>query len=396
MPLSRRRWLAASLGFPAVLRGAAEPTQPLDDAVAQIMRRYGIPGAALGIARAGRIVYARGFGLADRDKNEPVTAQSRFRIASVTKPLTAAAVLRLCELGKLTLDEPVLPRLGLEPLSGTFGDSRLGRITSRQLLQHTGGWNKAASGDPMFKSPEICRAAGIPGPADAKLTIRWVLGRKLDHEPGTRYSYSNVGYCILGRLIEAVTGQRYADAMRRLVLDPCGAGGIELGRSLERQPGEVCYYHTSRSLGTSVFPTLPAQVAWPYGTFSMEANDANGGFIASVSDVLKFLTSMDEEARRPLLRRESLRTISQPGAPGLGSGQAFHGLGWFVSPNGQGGRPNLWYNGILPGAKCIAVRLGDGFDWVFMINSWPGDVDHFSTQVQNTIHAAARQVPGWG
>lgn len=396
MTMTRRTWLASSLGFPAILRATAEPTQALDDAVAGLMRKYGIPGAALGIARAGQIAYARGFGLADRARNEAVTADSRFRLASVTKPMTAAAVLRLCEQGKLTLDEPMLPRLGLEPLSGTFGDARLGKVTVRQLLQHSGGWDKAISGDPMFLSPQICHAAGVKGPANANLTVRWMLGRKMDFQPGTRYAYCNFGYCLLGRVIESVTGQSYDKAMQTLVFDRCGARGLELGRSLTRLKNEVTYYHTNGSLGPGIFPSLPSRVAWPYGTFSLEANDANGGYVGSVTDVLRFLMSLDEGARRPLLRPSSMRAMCESRAPGSGSATGYHGLGWLVKPNGQGGHPNLWYNGVLPGSKCLAVRLGDGFDWVMVINSWPGAIDPFSTEVQNVVHAAARKVPGWG
>ena len=398
MKLTRRHFITASLGFPAVLRGAESGMAALDVAMNELLQTHGIPGAVLGIARAGKIEYVKGFGLADRERGTAVTADSRFRLASVSKPITAAAVLRLCEQGKLSLDEAVLPKLELEPLSGGFGDARWGKITVRHLLQHTGGWDKGRSGDPLFKSLDICRAAGIEGPADARMTVRWMLGRKLDFEPGSRYAYANFGYCVLGRLIEAVTGTSYAAAVQRLVLSPCGASGMALAHSLEPLAGEVTYHE--RGTAPSVFPKLGERAPWPYGAFSMEANDANGGWVSSATDMLHFLTAMDENGRKPLLQRSTLEAVCSSPAPGSGSDSAYYGLGWMVRPRGQGGRPNLWHIGGLPGTKVIAVRLGDGFDWVVMFNARPGGdadgYDEFNVEVQNKIHQAARKVTRWG
>jgi hypothetical protein len=131
--------------------------------------------------------------------------------------------------GKLTLDEAVLPRLALTPFSGGIIDPRWHQVTVRQLLTHTGGWDKKKSGDALFRSPDICRETGLTGPADGPATVRWMLGRRLDFAPGTAYAYCNFGYCLLGRLIEAVTGQSYGAAVKKLVLAPTGADGIALG-----------------------------------------------------------------------------------------------------------------------------------------------------------------------
>lgn len=360
-----------------------------------LLQRHDIPGGALGIARGGRIAYVRGFGLANKESGIPVQADSRFRLASVSKPLTSAAVLRLVEQGKLGLDEPVLPRLKLEPLSGSIGDGRWEHVTVRHLLQHSGGWRKERSGDPMFKSPEICRDAGIEGPADARTTVRWMLGRRMDFEPGSDYSYSNFGYCVLGRLIEAVTGSDYEAAVRRLVLSPCAAGGMVVGRSLRAMRDEVTYYNCDDSLGQSVYPGLPARVAWPYGTFSLEANDANGGWVSTAEEYLHFLTAMDEQARKPLLGRDTLQALYASAAPGSGENGAHYGLGWLVRPAGQAGRPNIWHIGGLPGTKSIAVRLGNGFDWIALFNSRPAAADSVNEDIQKTIHSAAAQVAAW-
>ncbi len=133
-----------------------------DDTMTAYMTVRGIPGGALAVVKEGRLVYTKGYGWADREKKVPVAPTSLFRIASISKPVTAAAIFTLIQdkENHLSLDTPVFPLLPHKPLAGEEGqvDPRLTTITIRQLLQHTGGWDKAESGDPMFKSMEIARA----------------------------------------------------------------------------------------------------------------------------------------------------------------------------------------------------------------------------------------------
>src|SRR5262245_36123915 len=98
------------------------------------------PGGALAVAKDGRLVYAKGFGLGDVVNKAPVEPTSLFRIASLTKPITAVAVLRLAQEGKLDLDAKAFALLDLKAPDGATVDPRLAEITVRQLLQHTGGW----------------------------------------------------------------------------------------------------------------------------------------------------------------------------------------------------------------------------------------------------------------
>ena len=96
-----------------------------------------------------------------------------------------------------------------------LGDPRWKQITIRQLLLHTAGFDKDASFDPMFRSYGIAKATDTPPPAEAETIIRFMLGRRLDFEPGTKHVYSNFGYCLLGRVIEQLTGKHYAEAVQR-------------------------------------------------------------------------------------------------------------------------------------------------------------------------------------
>ena len=145
--------------------------------------------------------------------------------------------------------------------------------------------------------------------------------------------------------------------------------------------GEVSYYQPGETT---------------YGGFSLATNDANGGWVASVADLLRITVRLDENAANPLLRPETLRSLYTSVAPGsIGLAGAYHGLGWYVNPKGQRGHPNLWYIGGLPGTKSILTRLGDGFDWVVLLNQRPHPYDASNSDIQRTIHKAAGEVQEW-
>jgi len=158
------------------MTGTPNPAfKSFDDAVTKFMLKYEIPGGALAVTSGGKMIYARGYGWADVEENLPATPASLFRIASISKPITAVAVMTLVQDGKLKLDDHALHVLNLKPLTGAKEDPRLVKITVRQLLQHTGGWDRDKSGDPMFKSVEIAKVAGMQPPADQRAIIRYML-----------------------------------------------------------------------------------------------------------------------------------------------------------------------------------------------------------------------------
>jgi N-acyl-D-amino-acid deacylase len=334
---SAAAWLAAWLAASAVACGGGaaapagpvprEPTPPttpsigvavtgeavpgmasVDAVIGTLMRRWEIPGGAVAIVKDGRLVYARGFGTADGTADGATAPDALFRIASLSKPITAVAVLTLVEAGRLRLDAPAFALLGdLKPAPGATVDPRLAQITVRHLLQHSGGWDREASFDPMFRPIEAAQAVGAPSPASAETVVRYMLGRPLDFAPGARYAYSNFGYAVLGRIIERVSGMTYEQYVRTAVLAPMGIGRMRIGASLAsgRAPGEVRYFDPATA--TSVFPGGGGGVSWPYGGFNLEAMDAHGGWIASTVDLMRFVTAVDALPTRPdVLQRATI------------------------------------------------------------------------------------------
>jgi len=375
--------------------------ESLDRLMTGFLTRHKLPGASLAVTRHGRLVYARGFGLADTAADDPVSPTSLFRIASLSKPITAVAILQLVEQGRVSLDDSVSAVLGLEP---TVDRKRHQRVTIRQCLQHTGGWDRGVSFDPMFQSVRIATVLGTKSPAAASDVIRFMQRWPLDFDPGTRYAYSNYGYCLLGRVIEKLSGTSYERHVRKQVFGPLGVTRVRVGRSQAqgRFPGEVRYHVDGEKVGLSVFASnLGQPVSRAYGAWYLEAMDSHGGWIASAVDLVRFASAMDRPQKSRLLKAVSIKEmIAAPPAPvsresdGRPS-DVYYGLGWSVRQVSKG-RWNLWHTGSLAGTSTLLVRRHDGINWAVLFNSRkPCNGSNPSSAIDPLVHKAVDAVKEW-
>jgi len=407
--------LATGPAKPMPITGHQEPSlKSFDDLMTSFMAEHKVPGAALAVTRGGRLVYARGFGYADVERNEPVQPASLFRIASLTKPLTGVAILQLVERGKLKLDDKVFeilhfgggPSLArdethaghggpaynqahLEP--GAKPDPRLKQITIRQLLHHTGGWDREKSFDPMFRSVDIAKALGVPPPARQEHIIRYMMGQPLQFDPGERYAYSNFGYCLLGRAIEAITGQSYEAYVKASILAPLGITDMQIGHTLlsGRVPSEVAYYQPDGKTAPAVVgEKIGEPVPWPYGAWYLEGFDSHGGWIASAVDMVRFAAAFDDSSRCKLLKPESIQIMfARPGGlaghnPDGSPKDAYYGCGWSVR--------------MINGTATLLVRRHDGLCWAVMFNTHAGpDGKFLGAEIDPLVHRAADAVREW-
>lgn len=371
----------------AVTGGDDPRLAPFDELMRSFLEEHQAPGAALAVARNGRLVYSRGFGTADRATGEPVAPDALFRIASISKPVTAAAVVRLARAGKFGLDDRLVELLDVAPtLEGDAKpDPRWEKITVRRLLQHTAGFDRGVSKDPMFMSERIARAVGTEPPAGTDAIHRWMRGRPLDFEPGERTAYSNFGYLLLGRLIETKTGQAYEAHVRKELLEPMGITRMRLGatRRSGRAEGEVVY-HTRRPVEVdSVVAPKDGKVAPPYGAWSLEAMDAHGGWIASAPDLVRFACALTPEDRATML-------APPPGKPT----EPYYGCGWLVRP--VGADFTFWHTGALDGTSTLLVSRHDGLAWAVLFNMRQGKGGKdLVAHVDAPLHQAADQVKEW-
>ncbi len=375
----------------------------LDSSVEALMIKWNLPGGAIAITSDERLVYARGYGVADKISGKPVRPDSLFRIGSVSKPITAVAILKLMDEGKLDLDAKAFRILEqLHPAETTQVDPRIYEVSVRQLLNHSGGWDSQVSSDPLGQFREAAAALHLTLPVDAGGIIRFMLGRPLDYAPGSRHAYSNFGYCVLGRVIERQSGLSYERYTLEHVLKPVGIRDMRIGRTLDgdRYPGEVRYYPA-----TGVHPVLSALsaeeklVPLPYGGYYLESMDSNGGWIASVIDLARFLTAVDGRDGRPDLLSPVTRELmlARPQPPLWVGTQTYYGLGWNVRPLKKG--PLFYHTGALAGTSlATVVCMPAGQSWAALFNSMPAkpsDLNPFFAELDEVVGRAMAGVTEW-
>jgi len=320
----------------------------IDKVAKAALAKYDIPGLSFAIAKDGRLVFAKGYGLADKEANEPVDTGHRWRIASLSKAITAAAIFKLIDDKKGNIDEgrTIFGPNGL--LGNLYGSQPYKKnITSIQLkhmLRHTeGGWPNDGN-DPMFTNPSMSHAQ----------LITWTLdNRPLDYAPGDHYAYSNFGYSVLGRVIEKVSGQPYDAYVKDKILGPVGVHDMVIAGNTkaDRKPHEVVYYD-----GTSDSPY----------TMNVARMDSHGGWIATPIDLVRFAVHVDGFATKPdILSPASIKSMSTVATAKDDPGYA---CGWLVNSAG-----NWWHTGSLPGTSSITVRTSSGFVWSAIVNSRKND-----------------------
>ena len=284
-------------------------------------------------------MFAEGYGLADRHDHQPVTPQSLFRIASLSKPFTSAALFTLVEAGKLRTSDHVFGPSGiLKNFALRKHADWLQAITVEHLLTHTsGGWSNKEH-DPMFHDMD----------RDRKVFIQQTLDSSSpEAAPGKRYAYSNFGYFLLGRVIEQISGVPYGEYVRQQVQAPLGITDMQLARK-KAAPGEVHYYGQGRGD--------------PYDV-PVELHDANGGWIATPSDLVHFalgvFSALDRAGAPALLKPETVRQMTQGS-----EANPEYGCGWGVSPEG-----NCTHSGGFDGSASFLVHRRDGLAWAVEVNT---------------------------
>lgn len=361
----------------------------VDEFFSAFIVEHDLPGVSVAIARDGDVVYARGFGWADVSERRPVGPDTLFRLASISKPITSVAILELVEDGHLSLDDKPFQMLDtLDP--DTFADERLNDITVDHLLRHRAGFDRRVSGDPMFMSRRIADEENVTSPPDAETIVRWITRRPLDTAPGEQYAYSNVGYAVLGLLVEQVTAMTYEDYVRTEILAPLGIEQMRAARTREPAPGEARYY-TRGSKRPSVFDD--ADVEPPYGAWAIEPMIAHGGWIASSVDLVRFASAIGSDDF--VLSPESIEIMfSSP--EDKGDGAAHYARGWLVRHWAGVGR-NTWHGGSLPGTSTLLVRRHDGLCWAVLFNTREGMAldGQPAGAIDGRMHQLVDQVDHW-
>ena len=347
--------------------------QPELHAMDSIMRRYlkrwEINGAQLAISRHDSLLYARGFGFADVQKQQPMEPSYIMRMASVSKLVTAVGIMKLRDMGKVRLSDKVFGPQGIlndTLYTNAIRDKRHLDITVEQLLRHTAGFNNRY-GDPIFSTRYIMQQNHLTTPPDHRTLLQIVLQRKLGYTPGTMKHYCNIGYTLLSLIIEKRTGMSYEKFMQKYVLEPAGCYDFHIAGNYlkDRRPNETVYYMHSSSEPAQEFNNSGRLVERCYGENDITTALGAGAWTASAAELCRLVAAIDGDPTLPdVISDEAVRmmTTEMPDHQ--------YSLGWNYTP--RGGR---WIRtGSLVGTSAIVLRYPDGECWVFITNTstWKG------------------------
>jgi D-alanyl-D-alanine carboxypeptidase len=329
--------------------------QTFDAVIAAATVDIGDLSAGVAVIRDGKTLHTAAFGMENPFEGRAATSHTMFRLASVSKMLTAVTIMQLVDEGSVELDRPFLDQLGV---AGPFNDPRLATITVRQLLSHTSG---------LPVSRDIFFGHGVD---DWHQAAASALGQLLLFDPGTAFKYSNSNFCLLGLLIEKVTGQTFDDAIEERVLEPIGAKA-----------------HLAPTFDTAAGDALHASGT---GRNYMEVLGPAGQWVATPLDVAKIAAALrDDSPGHHLL---DLATVDEMRVPIPVPVEIpppvvwwSYGLGTMLFADGSWG-----HTGTIESTHSIVVNRPDGLTIAVMVSGkFPEVSDDLVTIIADAVTASA-------
>jgi CubicO group peptidase (beta-lactamase class C family) len=380
-----------------------------DNLIKIFLTTYGIPGATAAIAKDGKIVYMRAFGNSNISNSIATQPHNLFRVASLSKQITSIAIMKMVQNGQLTMSSKVFGTGGILQTHPVFSaanitDNRIYNITIQHLLEHSAGWNRDLNCNPNPTTPypyflggcdpiafplRVSMLTGTSNPVSKEALIEFLLEKGLDFAPGTAYSYSNIGYLVLGRVIEKVSNKSFEKYVQDSILAPLGIFDMHIAKNLLSEKQEREGEYVGNGFTTLSCYNTGQYVPWEYGGLNVNAMDAHGGWIASARDMLKLLVAVDGFNTKPdILQPATITTMVTPS-----SNNQFYAKGWQVNPFN-----NWWHTGAIDGTACQWVRSSGGYTWIFILNKRNITNNNFWTDFDNlgwNCLAATSSWPTW-
>lgn len=359
----------------------------IDNKVNKFISQWDLKGASLAISKDGRLVYAKGYGTADVKNNKEVSPASLFRLASVSKLITATTIMKLVEDGKLSVNDKVFGKNGIlnEPEFLDFKDKNYEEISIEHLLRHEGGFSSSVK-DPLFLPLYISEVMGVASPADDKSCVRFQLHRRLTYKPGTTFVYSNLGYVILSLVIEKITNTSYEEYVKDNILAPCGVYDMHLAYNFpeERYDNEVCYYEQKGAEKVEACDGSGRLVNKCNGGNNVRGLSGAGAWVGSASELIKFVSCIDGEDSKPdILSKESINYMTKK--------VNCKPIGWMKVDIDN----NWWRTGTLAGSTILLKKMSNGMSWVLVANtsSWRGS--KFPMAINGLMSNLIQKVKEW-
>lgn len=322
-PVAHAQPAASAAVAPAPLHYAEVVEEARARVRADIAER-GYPGIAIAVAVDGETVWSEGFGYADLEHRVPMSPSVKFRVGSISKSMTAAAVASLVEKGRLDLDAPVQQYVPSFP-------EKAHPVTTRQLGGHLGGIRHYRGNENFIRDPYATVVDGLSIFADDPLL----------HEPGTAFSYTSHGFNLLSAAVEGAAGQPFLDYMREAVFRPLGMRDTVADFVTPIIRGRTRYYVRDDEGRVVNAPFVNNSYKW-----------AGGGFLSTTEDVLRFANAHLDNGFLSKSSRELLFT-EQKTRDGEGVG---YGLGWFIRTRDDGRRLLSHSGGSVGGTSLMVME----------------------------------------
>ncbi len=355
----RIKWIENNLSSPLERKHGAK-----SHTIKEELKRYSVPGVSVAVINDGKIDWAKGYGVREAGTREKVTTETLFQAASISKPFSALAALRLVRDGKLALDDEVNDAL----TEWKIPNSSLGTVTLRQLLSHRGGLT--VHGFPGYKLgeplPTVVQILNGEFPANSPAVV-------IAKTPGAQFQYSGGGYTALQLLLTEKTGKPFSNLMRELVLDPLGMKHSAYTQPLPADKQQIAATAHNKDVPVSgkwhVYPELAAAAMWTTPTDFATAAIALQNVKAGKADVV-----LDKAGL------EAMWTKPAPDSP--------CGLGFFIS--GTDGALRFEHGGGNEGFTCFLVAYQNlGLGAAIMTNSSNGP------RIYNELLDAIARVYNW-
>jgi CubicO group peptidase (beta-lactamase class C family) len=366
-----------------------EAIKPSESEVNKFLDKWDIAGASVAIAKDEQLIYAKGFGYTDTTNKEVVQPRHLFRIASISKLITAVAIMKLEEQEKLKLTDTVFGKNGIlnDPKFRDIRDSRVKDITVKHLLTHSAGWSRY-SGDPVFMPYTIKSTMDTELPVDLETTIQYTLKKRaLDFAPGTSDSYSNFGYALLGKVVEKITNMEYEQFVISEILNPIGIYDMHIGHSKlsEKYSNEVKYYANSRYKRSYSSFREGKIVPRQYGGNNFDVLGAAGAWIASPAELLKLVVHIDgQPGKKDILSKQTIEKM-------VNMENKNNPIGW-VSTTTDG----TWKRtGTLTGTSALLKRQKNGFTYVILLNTSNDKGPEFTNDLDTLMTTVLAGVNQW-
>ena len=362
-------------------------TEKFDAAIRRFMRYWDIKGGSFALMRNDSLIYAKGYGYSDIKDSIECEVKNVFRVASVSKLITAVAIMRLCETGKLSTQDLVFGEEGIlcDSLFLNYRDKNIKKITVEHLLRHTGGFANP-HGDAAFNTDLVAKYLDKELPLSMDDMVQYATRIRLRARPGGWFNYSNLGYIILSIVIEKASGMPYETYVKDSILAPMGCYDMHLAHNYSDEflDNEVNYYEVKEAEPVPAYDGSDTLVMKSRGGNDVHGLYGAGGWVASPVELLRFVSAIDNcPVKGEFLSQESIDFMTM-------YSKNFKPAGWASVTSRE------WLRtGTMAGTSALIKAQKDGYTWVFISNSssWTGPA--LSRRMGRDITRALQRVKKW-